>query len=151
MRFVFKLQALLNWKKNLEELSQMRLADKLKHLKTQEEEIQSLINHRSAYSQEINELSLKGLKVGEYVTYQQYFEESYRDLILKEAKKRLTIQEIEVERGNLIAFTKERKILEKLKEKRLKKYMYQLEKEDQIKNDERAIRRYQSSPKANFS
>jgi flagellar FliJ protein len=151
MRFVFKLQALLNWKKNLEELSQMRLADKLKHLKTQEEEIQSLINHRSVYSQEINELSLKGLKVGEYVTYQQYFEESYKDLILKEAKKRLTIQEIEVERGNLIAFTKERKILEKLKEKRLKKYMYQLEKEDQIKNDERAIRRYQSSPKVNFS
>lgn len=151
MRFVFKLQALLNWKKNLEELSQMRLADKLKHLKTQEEEIQSLINHRSAYSQEINELCLKGLKVGEYVTYQQYFEESYKDLILKEAKKRLTIQEIEVERGNLIAFTKERKILEKLKEKRLKKYMYQLEKEDQIKNDERAIRRYQSSPKVNFS
>jgi flagellar FliJ protein len=151
MRFVFKLQALLNWKKNLEELSQMRLADKLKHLKTQEEEIQSLINNRSAYSQEINELSLKGLKVGEYVTYQQYFEESYRDLILKEAKKRLTIQEIEVERGNLIAFTKERKILEKLKEKRLKKYMYQLEKEDQIKNDERTIRRYQSSPKVNFS
>lgn len=151
MRFVFKLQALLNWKKNLEELSQMRLADKLKHLKTQEEEIQSLINHRSAYSQEINELSLKGLKVGEYVTYQQYFEESYKDLILKEAKKRLTIQEIEVERGNLIAFTKERKILEKLKEKRLKKYMYQLEKEDQIKNDERTIRRYQSSPKVNFS
>jgi flagellar FliJ protein len=150
MRFVFKLQALLNWKKNLEELSQMRLADKLKDLKTQQEEIQTLMNHRSAYSQEINELSLKGLKVCDYITYQQYFEESYKDLILKVAKKRLTIQEIEVERGKLIAFTKERKILEKLKEKRLKKFLYQVEKEDQIKNDERAIRRYQSSPKVNF-
>jgi flagellar FliJ protein len=151
MPFVFRLQALLNWKKNLEELSQMRLADKLKNLEMQEGEIQSLMRQRSAYDQEINERSLKGLKVGEYVTYQQYFEESYRDLVLKEAKKRLTIQEIEAEREKLIAFTKQRKILEKLKEKRLKKFKYQLEKEDQIKNDERAIRRYQSSPKVNFS
>ena len=151
MRFIFKLQALLNWKKNLEELSQMRLADKLKVLHTQEEEIQNLRNQRSAYAQEINERSLQGLKAGEYLTYQQYFEESYMDLMGKEEKKKLTIREIEMEREKLIAFTKQRKILEKLKEKRLKKFIYQAEKEDQIKNDERAIRRYQSSPKVNFS
>jgi hypothetical protein len=38
-----------------------------------------------------------------------------------------------------------------LREKRLKKFIYQAEQEDQIKNDERTIRRYQSSPKVNFS
>jgi flagellar FliJ protein len=151
MRFVFKLQALLNWKKNLEELAQMRLAEKIKVLQTQEEEIQNLRNQRSAYAEEINERSLQGLKAGEYLTYQQYFEESYKDLILKEEKKRLTIQEIEKEREKLISFTKQRKILEKLREKRLKKFIYQAEQEDQIKNDERTIRRYQSSPKVNFS
>ena len=151
MRFIFKLQALLNWKKNLEELSQMRLADKLKYLQTQEEEIQNLRNQRSAYAQEINERSLQGLKAGEYLTYQQYFEESYKDLMGKEEEKKLTIREIEMEREKLIAFTKQRKILEKLKEKRLRKFIYQAEKEDQIKSDERAIRRYQSSPKVNFS
>jgi flagellar FliJ protein len=151
MRFVFKLQALLNWKKNLEELAQMRLAEKIKVLQTQEEEIQNLRNQRSAYAEEINERSLQGLTAGEYLTYQQYFEESYKDLILKEEKKRLTIQEIEKEREKLISFTKQRKILEKLREKRLKKFIYQAEQEDQIKNDERTIRRYQSSPKVNFS
>ncbi|MGD0623603.1 MAG: flagellar export protein FliJ [Thermodesulfobacteriota bacterium] len=151
MRFVFKLQALLNWKKNLEELSQMRLADKLKYLQTQEEEIQNLRNRRSAYAQEMNEKSLRGLKAGEYLTYQQYFEESYKDLILKEEKKKHTIREIEMEREKLIAFTKQRKILEKLKEKKLERFRYQSEREEQIKNDERAIRRYQSPPKVNFS
>jgi flagellar export protein FliJ len=84
MRFVFKLQALLNWKRNLEELAQMRLAEKIKDLKTQEEEIQNLRNQRTAYAKEINEKSLRGLKAGEYLTYQHYFEESYSDLILKE-------------------------------------------------------------------
>jgi flagellar FliJ protein len=151
MRFVFKLQALLNWKRNLEELAQMRLAEKIKDLKTQEEEIQNLRNQRTAYAKEINEKSLRGLKAGEYLTYQHYFEESYSDLILKEEKKRLTIQEIEKEREKLNSFTKQRKILEKLKEKRLKKFIDQAEKEDQIRNDERAIRDYQTSPKVNLS
>jgi flagellar FliJ protein len=151
MRFVFKLQALLNWKKNLEELAQIRLADKLKSFRTQEEEIQNLRNQRSAYAQEINERSLRGLKAGEYLTYQQYFEESYKDLILREEKKKHTIREIEIEREKLMAFTKQRKILEKLKERKLKKFIYQAEQEDQIKNDERAIQRYQSSPKVKFS
>jgi flagellar FliJ protein len=147
MRFIFKLQALLNWKKNLEELAQMRLADKLKSLRTQEEEIQNLRNQRSAYAQEINERSLKGLEAGDYLTYQQYFEESYQELMLKEEKKNHTIGEIEMERQKLIAFMKQRKILGKLKEKRLKKFIYQAEKEELIKNDERAIRRYQANAK----
>ena len=151
MRFVFRLQALLNWKKNLEELAQMRLADKLMSLKTQEEEIQNLRNQRSAYAQEINERSLRGLKAGEYLTYQQYFEESYKALILKEEKKKQTIREIEREREKLIAFTKQRKILEKLKEKKFEKFMYQAEREEQNKNDERAIRPYQTPLKVNFS
>ena len=151
MRFVFKLQALLNWKKNLQELAQMRVADKVQDLRTQEEEIQNLRNRRFAYAQEINERSLKGLKAGEYLTYQLYFEESRKDLMLKEEKKKHTIRELEMEREKLIAFTKQRKILEKLKEKKLRRFMYQAEKEEQIKNDERAIRRYQSSSKVNFS
>jgi flagellar FliJ protein len=151
MRFVYKLQALLNWKKNLEELAQMRLADKLMVLKTQEEEIQNLRNQRSAYAQEIDDRSLRGLKAGEYLTYQQYFEESYKNLMLKEEKKKQTIREIEREREKLIAFTKQRKILEKLKERKLEKFMYQAAREEQIKNDERAVRRYQSPPKINFS
>ncbi len=151
MRFIFKLQALLNWKRNLEELAQMKLADKLMYLKTLEEEIQNLRSQRSAYAQEINERSLRGLKAGEYLTYQQYFEESYKDLVLKEGKRKQTIRETEQEREKLIAFTKQRKILEKLKEKKLQKFMYETERAEQIKNDEKAIRRYQSSPKVNFS
>jgi len=151
MGFVFKLQGLLNWKKNLEELAQMRLAEKLKQLQAEEEEIQRLIKQRSAYQQELREKSVQGLNVAEYLTYQHYFERSLKDLLFRQEKKKITLREIEVEREKLIAFTKQRKILEKLKEKRLKKFMYQLEQEDRTKNDERVISRYQSSPKVTFS
>ncbi len=151
MGFVFKLQGLLNWKKNLEELAQMRLAEKLKQLQAEEEEIQRLIKQRSAYQQELREKSVQGLNVGEYLTYQNYFETSLKDLLFREEQKKITLREIEVEREKLIAFTKQRKILEKLKEKRLRKFMYELEQEDRTKNDERVISRYQSSPKVTFS
>jgi flagellar FliJ protein len=151
MRFVFKLQGLLNWKKNLEELSQIRLAEKLKQLRAEEQEIQRLINQRSAYQQELKEKIVQGLEAAEYLTYQHYFERILKDLLFREEKKKITLCEIDVERGKLIAFTKQRKILEKLKDKRLKKFMYQLEREDRTRNDERAISRCPSTPKVNFS
>jgi flagellar FliJ protein len=151
MGFVFKLQGLLNWKKNLEELSQMRLAEKLKQLQIEEEEIQGLIKQRSAYHLELQEKSVQGLKAGEYLTYQHYFERSLQDLLLREEKKKITLREAEAEREKLVALTKQRKILERLKEKRLKKFMYQSEQQERSKNDERVTSRYRSSPKVTFS
>jgi flagellar FliJ protein len=150
MRFVFKLQALLNWRRNLEELSQIRLTEKLKQLRAEEEEIQRLITQRSVYGQELKEKSVQGLKVGEYLSYQDYFEKSYEDLLCREERKMITLREIETEREKLLAFTKQRKILEKLKSNRSKKFSYQLEREDQLRNDEKVISRYYSSPKVNL-
>jgi flagellar FliJ protein len=150
MRFVFKLQALLNWRRNLEELSQIRLTEKLKQLRAEEEEIQRLITQRSVYGQELKEKSVQGLKVGEYLSYQDYFEKSYEDLLCREERKMITLREIETEREKLLAFTKQRKILEKLKSNRSKKFSYQLEREDQLRNDEKVLSRYYSSPKVNL-
>jgi flagellar protein FliJ len=143
MRFVYQFQALLNWKKNLEELSQLRLADLLKNLKAQEEEIQRLKERRSAYDREIKEKSAKGLRAGEALTYQQYFDASYQDLLLREGRKQVTLREIGLEREKLIHLTKQRKILEKLQEKRFKKFVYQVEQAEQKNNDERALWQYQ--------
>ena len=54
MQFSFRLQTFLNWKRNLEESSQMRLAEKIKQLRIQEEEIQQLIQQRAEKDQELN-------------------------------------------------------------------------------------------------
>ena len=151
MAFVFKLQGLLNWKKNLEELSQMRLAEKLKQLQVEEREIQELMKQRSSYYLELQGKSVRGLKAAEYLTYQHYFERSLQDLLLREEKKKITLHEAEAEREKLVALSKQRKILEKLKEKRFRKFMYESEREERSKTDERVISRYRSSLKINFS
>jgi flagellar FliJ protein len=151
MRFSFRLQSLLNWKRSLEESSQMRLAEKIKQLKIQEEEIRLLIQQRVEKDQELNEKMRSPVNLGEYLTYKQFGEDSYYDLLRREKQKERKKGEIEGERENLVGLMKERKMLERIKEKRLRKFIYQLEKLDQKNVDEMVIRQVPSAYKENIS
>jgi len=147
MRFSFPLEALLNWKRNLEESCQMRLAEMVTRLKAQEKEIEKLILKRFSYEQRLKEKSHRGMGAGEYLLYKQFAEDSRRDLLSREEKKRQTLREIAKEREKLIALMKEKKILLKLKEKQFKNFLYQSEKAEQKQNDEIAALKYPSSKK----
>jgi len=151
MRFSFGFEALLNWKRNLEELSQIRLAKKMKQLKLQEEEIQRVKDQRFSKGRELIEKLTQEMKTSEYQVYKQYEEDSYNELLRKEEEKRQTVREVEAEQKELIALMKERKMLEKLKEKQFKKFKHQIEKLEQKTSDERVIVRYQSTPKEELS
>ena len=72
----------------MEESSQMRLAEKIKQLKIQEEEIRQLIQQRVEKDQELNEKMRSPVSVGEYLTYKQFGEDSYNDLLEKRDPER---------------------------------------------------------------
>jgi flagellar protein FliJ len=147
MRFSYRLQSLLNWKKNLEEYSQMRLAEKAMQLKAQEEKIRQLMDERFELDRTLQEKMKEGVEEKEYALYKLFAEENYRNLLDMEAKKKKTQNELEKERERLIGLMKERKILESLKEKKLKKFTYELEKLDQKNMDEMVIQKHQTTPK----
>ena len=151
MRFSFPLEALLNWKRSLEESSQIRLAEMVTRLKVQEQEIEKLILKRLSYEQKLKEKSQGGMRVGEYLLYKQFAEDSRKDLLSKEEKKRQTLREIEEEREKLIGLMKEKKILLKLKEKEFKNFLYQSEKAEQKQNDEIVTLKYPPSLKKRAS
>jgi flagellar FliJ protein len=142
MRFPFSLQPLLDWKRNLEEVAQIRLTGKITLLKGQEKEIERLTLKRLAYEEELRNKISQGIMGREYVLYKQFAEESRADLNIKERKKKETVQEIERDREKLIQLSKEKKVLERLKEKKQKSFLYQMEKGEQKKNDEMVITRY---------
>jgi flagellar FliJ protein len=142
MRFPFSLQPLLDWKRNLEEVAQIRLTGKITLLKSQEKEIENLTLKRLAYEEELRNKISQGITGREYVLYKQFAEESRADLKIKEQKKRETAQEIERDREKLIQLSKEKKVLERLKEKKQKSFLYQMEKGEQKRNDEMVITRY---------
>lgn len=125
----------------------MRLAEMITRLKVEEEEIEKLTLKRLSYAQKLKEKSHQGIRGGEYFIYKQFAEDSRRDLLSKEEKKRGILQEIDQERENLISLTKEKKILERLKEKQFKNFRYQMEKAEQKENDEMTTMKYPSSSK----
>ncbi|MBP1708615.1 MAG: Flagellar FliJ protein [Deltaproteobacteria bacterium] len=151
MRFTFPFETLLNMKKNLEELSQMRLAKKMNHLREQEEAIQRVMEEIVSNDRALKEKSEQGMKASEYLVYKIYQEDRAKDLLLKRAAMRQTKKEIEAEQKTLIQLMKERKMFERVKEKQWKKFQSQVEKLDQKNSDELVITRYRPSPNINLS
>ena len=125
----------------------MRLAEVITRLRAQEQEIEKLTLKRLSYEQKLKEKSHQGIRGEEYILYKQFAEDSRKDLYSKEEKKRGILQEIDKEREKLIALTKEKKILEKLKEKQFKNFLRQEEKAQQKQDDEMATMKYQPSSK----
>lgn len=151
MRFTFPFETLLNMKKNLEELSQMRLAKKMNQLREQEEAIQRVMEEIVSSDRALKEKSEQGMRVSEYLVYKIYQEDRAKDLLLKRAAMRQTKKEIETEQKTLIQLMKERKMFEKLKEKQWKKFQSQTERLDQKNSDEMVVTRYRPSPNINLS
>ena len=143
MPFRFSLQPLLNWKKSLEDQSQMRLAGIMSRLKAKEEEIERLTLQRLASEQRLKEKSERGIQAGEYLLFKQFGESSRKELISKEDEKRKILREIEEERKRLLALTKEKKTLERLKEKQFKEFLSRLGKAEQKRADEASTLKYQ--------
>jgi len=117
----------------------MAVAEKGRQLHRQEEEIQRLVSHRAASDQTLCKKTIEGIQAGEYLAYKDYDERNYHALMNMEAEKEQTKKELGEERERLLGFMKERKILEKVKEKRLKTYLTQMEKRDQKNMDEIVI------------
>jgi len=151
MPFHFSLQPLLNWKKSLEEQSQMRLAGIMTRLKAQEEEIEKLTLKRLACELKLKEKSEQGIPAGEYLLFKQFGEESRKELISKEDEKKSILREIDQERGTLLALTKEKKILERVKEKQFKEFLSRLEKAEQKQADETTTLKYQPPSRGEIS
>jgi flagellar FliJ protein len=147
MKFHFRLQSLLNWKKNLEECSQMRLANKKIQLQAQEEEIQELTVRRRNNAERLQEKIGSGVGLGDYLLHKEFDEDSFVDLLNKESRKERTQVEIEAEREVLTGFLKERKMLERLREKGFKVFAETMRKLDQKNADELVLQRRRSSGK----
>jgi flagellar FliJ protein len=151
MRFVFPFETLLNMKKNLEELSQMRLAKKMNQLREQEEAIQRVIEEILSSEQALKEKMGQGMKASEYVVYKVYEEDLTQGLQFKKEAMKQTKKEIEAEQKILIQLMKERKMFERLKEKQWKRFQSRVEKLHQKNSDEMVISRFRSSRSVNLS
>ena len=129
----------------------MKLAEMATRLRAQEEEIEKLTLKRLGYEQKLKEKFQGGIRAGEYTLYRQFGEDSRRELFSQEERKGKIIREMEQERETLVSLTKEKKILEKLKEKQFRKFKHETEKAEQKTVDEITILKHQPERKEKSS
>jgi flagellar FliJ protein len=149
MGFSFRLETLLNWKKTLEELSQERLFEKREELRLREEEIHRLTLMRTEWDRKLSEELKQGMKGCDYLLFKEFADASRGELSLKEKGRGEILKEITEEQERLIDFMKERKTLDRLKEKSRKRYYRLMDKQEQKTVDE-IVTCHSPDPKTGF-
>lgn len=135
-KFVFKLQSVLNIKKQLEEQQRMELAAASKRLYDAKEYMDSLRERLLNYEEygrviQKDALNVTELKENRYAIARvnEYISEQENVIADLEAK-------LEFERSKLVNAIKERKMYEKLRENALEEFSEELNHAESIENDE---------------
>lgn len=142
MAFSFRLQALYHWRKNLEELSQLRLSGLLQALESQQQRKDELRETRKTFEGECRLKACQGATVSDLSLYLEFFEDSFQKLVVLDKERLNTLALIETERRKLVTLTREKKILEKLRERQFKRFLTEQEKKERKATDDLVVQRH---------
>lgn len=141
-RFVFRLQALLNLKKQMEEKKKNEYADAIKEAEIQK---QLFARAQALYDSQIillKESLNEGITLSEYRNIGVYLDYLHTE----KKKKREILKKLELnvdkKREELIDALKEKEIFEKLRERSFKEYIKSQQNADQKQSDEIAGYKY---------
>jgi flagellar FliJ protein len=141
----FNLQVLLDYRKRIEEGLQIECSHIQQELETEKQALLSCQQEKVRYEEELTEKESKEVNLQESVLYRDYLRGMRKKI--EELKNRVATKKIELDnkQEELLVATKNRKVLEKVKEKHAKEFMHELQKKERTFVDEVGIRRYQRS------
>lgn len=120
--FTFKLQALLDHRKEIEETILMKIAEIERRLREKEEALRVLKEKRRDVMERMKKKGTKGLQASSLSVFYNFIDYIRAEEETGEKVKRLLENECEEERRNLREAAKSRKIIEKLKERQCERY-----------------------------
>ncbi|MGB9697775.1 MAG: flagellar export protein FliJ [Thermodesulfobacteriota bacterium] len=142
MKFKYSLQSVLNFKKELEDFSRLRLKEASAALEKRKEEMQTQVRQRNRWFTKWQEKNLQGIDGREYFLY-QIFNEHWRDKIkIIEREQKAAAQKMELEKEKLKTIRQEREVLERLKAKKWRRFWQEINKKEQKVNDEIVLFKY---------
>ena len=141
----FSLQTVLDYRKRLEDIAQHRLIEAKKVQETIEKKLSAEINALAIFIAETEKLQTEGIGITELIRYEESIT-SQKDNI-RAIKKNLTekCQLVQNEQQNLIHRSKERQVMERLKQTRNKAWRAYLNKKEAAMLDEIATSRHESN------
>ena len=139
----FNLQVLLDYRKRIEEGFQIELSLIQRELENARQELLSSQQEKTHYEEELAEREAREINLHESILYRDYLR-GIRKKIEEQRGRVATIKiKFDKKQEELLAATKNRKVLEKVKEKHAKEFIQELEKKERAFVDEVGIRRYQ--------
>jgi len=140
--FIFKLQSVLEYRKNIEEKILNEFSEIRRELGTQRLRMKSLIQERNNLIAEMRNMRNKPVPVSDFTVQFSYVEQVREN----EKKQKIVIhnvkEQVESKRKELLEAVKKRKIMEKLKERHTEEYNSNLRNAEQKSSDEMSVLKF---------
>jgi flagellar FliJ protein len=141
-KFRFKLQAVLNIKEQTEDNLKNELGKALRKLEKEKEILKGIENERDKYIERFNVQSGKGIVVEKLKEYTIYISHLRNRMERQKDNINLAHKNVDNYREQLVKVVQERKILEKLKEKKYQEFLKEQLMEEQKLADEMVSYKY---------
>lgn len=135
-KFVFRLQALLNVKLQIENSLKNELGKAIQELEYHKRLLRDIEQEKEEYCEGISKKSQQGICISELREYNTYLVFLGDRIKLKKEDIKAAQNNVDIYREKLIKVVQERKMLEKLKEKKYELFLMEQNKEDQKRIDE---------------
>ena len=137
--YKFSLEPVLKYRKLLEEDLQKDFAVLKRQLFNERERLSNFEQVRDKFSGELQQKQVKSISVSDILLYTDYLQEVSRE-IEKQSEKILEAEKsVDQKREELVGAMKNRKIIDRLREKGLKTHVQELSKKEQDLMNEAAI------------
>lgn len=135
-KFIFKLQPILNLKKQMEDNIKNDLGKAFKKLEDEKSALSNLQEEKESCINTVNAICSKVITVKTIKDFSKYISYLGDNVLLQKKEVNLAENNVDRVREDLLFAVKERRILEKLKEKKLEEYKEQQLIEEHKVNDE---------------
>jgi len=135
-RFDFRLQRVLDIKSTIEKAKNRDFLAAYGEFKKAVNKLQNIVDTRNKYQKNLHNLEKEGIEIISINFYIRYFQMLENQISFQHRMIEIAKDEMEKRRLFLIDAVKERKILERLKEKKREQFNYEIGKEEQIVSDE---------------
>lgn len=141
-KFIFKMEQLLNIKRQLEASVKNELANAIRSLEYEKQLLKDLESSRIDYKNDIKQSMQEGIAVQKLKEFNAFMEALDTKIINQKKEVKDAQKVVDNIREKLVSVVKEKKILEKLKEKKYQEYILEQQKKDELELSEIANYKY---------
>jgi flagellar FliJ protein len=140
--FVFQLQSVLDYRKNIEEKILNDFSEKKRELKEERLKLKNLVEERANLIEALRKMQGRQVHAEDIATLVSYVEQ-----VREEEKKQKKViaqlkEQLEAKRKELLEAVKKRKVMETLRERHLEEYEFDMRALEQKNSDEMSVLMY---------